>query len=239
MNIHIDYYNLLNVKNHSDTKEIKKSYYKLSFKFHPDTSNNVDIESFKLISEAWSVLSNPDLREKYDKKSRFGKNYDEIQELFNIDFEFDWDTHNSNYENFKKNDTLDIIVLIDNNFDGSLEFGRWVMCKDCRGLGKDLKSKIQIKDENGNVVGLFDSEDGCDFCDGTGKGYSGDKCGFCNGQGKVGAANCKICNGEKRIFGNQQVSKIKISGEKTRIKGMGHFSKTGEIGDLIIIRSIS
>jgi DnaJ-class molecular chaperone len=59
-------------------------------------------------------------------------------------------------------------------------------------------------------------------------------CGFCNGQGKVGASNCKICNGEKRILGNQNVSKIKLTGDITRIKGMGHFSKTGEIGDLII-----
>lgn len=232
MNIIKNYYKILGIDHSSNDREIKKAYYNLSKIHHPDKNGNEVI--FKEITEAYNVFTDSDLRMDYDKKSRFGKDYNEVQELFNIDFNFDWDTHNSNYENFKKNDILNIIKSVDESFDGNLEFSRWVACKDCQGTGKDIKSKIEIKDEFGNVVGLFDSEDGCDFCEGTGKDFMGGTCGFCNGQGKVGASSCKICKGEKRILGSQNVSKIKLTGDITRIKGMGHFSKTGEIGDLII-----
>lgn len=235
MNILKNYYAILGVSHDSTDREIKKSYYKLSFIHHPD--KNGDEVIFKEITEAYDVLLDVSSREEYDKRSKFGKNYDEVQELFNVDFDFDWNNHNSSYEDFKKNDVLDIIVLVKDDFDGNLEFGRWITCKDCRGLGKDLKSKIQIKDESGKVIGLFDSEDGCDFCEGTGKDFNNNKCAFCNGGGKVGASNCKVCKGEKRIFGNQKVSKIKLSGKITRIKSMGHFSRTGEVGDLIIHQS--
>lgn len=232
MNIIKNYYKILGVNHESSEREIKKAYYRLSFIYHPDKNGNEVV--FNEITEAYDVLCNLDIRKDYDKRSRFGKDYDEIQELFSVDFEFDWDKHNLNYENFKKNDILDIIKSVDESFDGNLEFERWVVCNDCQGTGKDLKSKIQIKDESGTVIGLFDSEDGCDFCEGTGKDYMDGRCGFCNGQGKVGAANCQKCRGEKRILGNQKVSKIKLTGNITRIKSMGHFSKTGETGDLII-----
>jgi DnaJ-class molecular chaperone len=233
VNIIKNYYAILGVSHISSDKEIKKSYYSLSKIHHPDKKG--DELLFKEITEAYDTLLDKDLREEYDKRSRFGKNYNEVQELFNVDFNYNWDSHNTSYEDFKKNDVLDIIVLVQDDFDGNLEFGRWVICKECRGLGKDLKSKIQIKDENGNIIGLFDSEDGCDFCEGTGKDFTGNKCAFCNGGGKVGASNCKSCKGERRIFGSQKVSKVKLTGKTTKIKSMGHFSKTNEVGDLILI----
>jgi DnaJ-class molecular chaperone len=232
MNTLKNYYTILGVDHDSTNDQIKKSYYKLSFKCHPDKGG--DPEIFNEITEAYDILVG-DKRQEYDKKSRWGKDYNEIQELFNIDFNFNWDSHNSNYEKFKKNDILDIIVKVDSEFTGNLEFERWVKCKDCGGSGKDLKSKIIIKDKSGNIIGTFDSEDGCDFCEGVGKDHNGTICGFCNGQGKVGAASCNVCKGEKRILGKQSVTGIKLdSKNQTRIKSMGHFSKTGEIGDLII-----
>jgi len=117
---------------------------------------------------------------------------------------------------------------------GNLEYERWVKCKSCDGAGKDLSSKIVIRDNDGNVVKVFDGEDGCDFCDGTGKDYRDEDCNFCFGKGKVGLNNCKSCDGEKRILGNQKLNNIKLTSDKTRIESMGHFSRDGKVGYLLI-----
>jgi DnaJ-class molecular chaperone len=238
MNLQKNYYQILGVDHQSDDNTIKKSYYKLSFKHHPD--KNGDPEMFSEITEAYDTLTNSQLRAEYDLKSKFGRNYDELQELFIVNVEFDFNKENAKFEDFKKNSVLNIIIDVDDSFTGKIEYSRWVLCKKCNGSGKDLKSKFVIKDEFGNVKGVFDSDEGCDFCEGTGKDHWGRKCGFCFGQGKIGSQDCETCKGEKRILGKQKLSKIKLNkdSKETIIKAMGHFSKNepGKVGELILIK---
>ncbi len=238
MNLQTNYYKVLGVKHQSTDVEIKKAYYKLSFEYHPDKNSGVDTELFNSISEAYSVLSNSELRIEYDRKSKWGKDYNELEELYVVSVDFDFDKENKKYEDFKKNQVLNIVEIVDNNFSGTIEYQRWVICKTCNGTGKDLKSKFVIKDDDGNVKGIFDSDDGCDFCEGSGKDPFGNKCSFCFGQGKLGSKDCQTCKGDKRILGKQKLTKIKLEKEKdeTIIKHMGHFSKNepGKVGDLIL-----
>ena len=231
----INLYKILGVNNNSDINEIKKSYRKLSKIWHPDVSkeDNAD-EIFKEISKAYHILSDEDLKTDYDQKSKFGNNYNEYFELFNININYDYDGVKSKRDNFKKNEINDIIVEIGDKFDGSLEFERLVKCKSCDGSGKDLSSKIIIRDNEGNILKMFDGEDGCDLCEGSGQ-YNDKECPFCSGAGKVGLNHCKTCNGEKRILGKQKLKGIKLEGDETRIKSMGHYGR-GRIGDLIILR---
>jgi DnaJ-class molecular chaperone len=229
MNLNKNYYSILGVSNKSSEKEVKKAYYKLSFKHHPDRGGDANI--FSEITEAYDVLCS-DIRSEYDQKSKFGNNYNEYFELFNININYDYDDVKSKRDNFKKNEINDIIVEIDDKFDGSLEFERWVKCKSCDGSGKDLSSKIVIRDNEGNILKMFDGEDGCDLCEGSGQ-YNDKECPFCSGAGKVGLNQCKTCNGEKRILGKQKLKGIKLEGDETRIKSMGHYGR-GRIGDLII-----
>jgi molecular chaperone DnaJ len=238
MNLKTNYYKVLGVKHQSSDVDIKKSYYKLSFEYHPDKNSGIDTELFNSISEAYSVLSNSELRSEYDRKSKWGKDYNELEELYVVSVDFDFDKENKKYEDFKKNQVLNIVETVDNNFSGTIEYQRWVICKTCNGTGKDLKSKFIIKDDEGNVKGIFDSDDGCDFCEGSGKDPFGNKCSFCFGQGKLGSKDCQTCKGDKRILGKQKLTKIKLEKEKdeTIIKHMGHFSKNepGKVGDLIL-----
>lgn len=63
------YYELLNLERTASPTDIKKAYKKLAVKWHPD-KNPGDPEGagemFKLIAEAYEVLSNPETRKKYD-----------------------------------------------------------------------------------------------------------------------------------------------------------------------------
>ena len=66
-----DYYKILGVNKDASNDEIKRSYRKLSLKYHPDRNpNNKEAEEkFKEVSEAYSVLSDSEKRQQYD---RFG-----------------------------------------------------------------------------------------------------------------------------------------------------------------------
>ncbi|MGB9620817.1 MAG: DnaJ domain-containing protein [Brevinematia bacterium] len=64
-----NYYKILGIDRNATIREIKSAYRKLVMKYHPDVSRSRETEEmFKLINEAYNVLSNPKLRENYDKK---------------------------------------------------------------------------------------------------------------------------------------------------------------------------
>ena len=60
-----DYYKTLGVPKNADEKAIKSAYRRLARKHHPDV-NKGSAERFKEISEAYTVLSDPEKRKRYD-----------------------------------------------------------------------------------------------------------------------------------------------------------------------------
>lgn len=61
----MEYYDLLNVRADATDLELKKAYRKAAIKNHPDKGG--DEEVFKMIGEAYRVLSDNNLRADYDK----------------------------------------------------------------------------------------------------------------------------------------------------------------------------
>ena len=97
-----NYYKILKVDRYANQKTIKKAYKKLTLNYHPDVNNNEEDEKkFLSIKEAYSVLSDPDKRIKYDKI------YDKIQEN-----KLKQKKEKKNH----KNDTLNLFKDIEDNF---------------------------------------------------------------------------------------------------------------------------
>ncbi len=66
-----DYYETLGVSRNADKEEIKRAYRRLARKYHPDVNKEAGAEErFKEINRAYEVLSEPEMRARYD---RFGE----------------------------------------------------------------------------------------------------------------------------------------------------------------------
>jgi curved DNA-binding protein CbpA len=66
-----DWYRILALSSSADEEEVKKQYKKLVLLLHPDMNKSVGGETaFKLVSEAWSVLSDKSRKMLYDQKVR-------------------------------------------------------------------------------------------------------------------------------------------------------------------------
>lgn len=62
-----NYYKLLGISKNANEQDVKKAYYKLAKKWHPDKNNSIDAEEhFKRVKVAYETLINPNARRKYD-----------------------------------------------------------------------------------------------------------------------------------------------------------------------------
>merc|ERR1739841_36030 len=65
-----NYYKILGVSRNADAKEIKKAYKKMAIQYHPDKNPDNQEEAqkkFQEVAEAHEVLSNDEMRAKYDR----------------------------------------------------------------------------------------------------------------------------------------------------------------------------
>jgi curved DNA-binding protein CbpA len=66
-----DYYGILGVSRHASPQEIRRAYRRLARQCHPDLSDQTgSSDRFKMITEAYEVLHDPDARARYDRVRR-------------------------------------------------------------------------------------------------------------------------------------------------------------------------
>ena len=106
----MNYYQILQVDRNATTKQIKKHYYKLARQYHPDKHNGdlKKCEEFKLLSEAYTTLSNPKKRYLYDMKIDYN-----VKEEFDLNFtEQDYELLHSYYEKIMNSTEIKFIKIL-------------------------------------------------------------------------------------------------------------------------------
>ena len=238
----LDYYEVLEIHRSASNDDIKKSYKRLAFEYHPDRNqgNTGAEERFKVINEAYQILSDPDKRARYDS---FG--HISAEGMFSDqDFEAGFnDIFGNLFEEVfnagqrqRAEKGRDLKYSLELSFDESLEgsdreikIPKHMLCTLCAGSGAA---------EGGEEV--------CATCGGRGElrysqGFIAIKrhCSACGGSGKRITKVCGGCGGDKFIISEQEV-RVKVpagitDGARLRIRGEGDSGFSGgPDGDLYI-----
>ncbi|XP_075425302.1 dnaJ homolog subfamily A member 4-like isoform X4 [Ascaphus truei] len=136
------YYDTLGVKPNANPNEIKKAYRKLALKYHPD-KNPDEGEKFKLISQAYEVLSDPKKRDLYDKGGEqaikeggmSGSSFSSPMDIFDMFF---GGGGRMNREKRGKNVVHQMSVSLGDLYSGAsreLALQRNIVCDKCEGRG--------------------------------------------------------------------------------------------------------
>lgn len=237
----LDYYEVLEVTRTSDQESIKKSYRKLALKYHPDRNpDDKDAEErFKLINEAYEVLSDENKRAIYDRYGKEGlrgnggaQGFSDIFEGFGSIFESFFGGGSTRTQ---KGEDLHALQEI------HLSFKEAVF-----GCTKTIKNTYKIPCQQCNGTGAKDGKlHTCSACRGEGKTYIrngfitfAQTCSVCNGEGRQKTTDCPECKGNgyntKEESFEVHIPEGVDSGNRIRIQGRGHANSKGNRGDLFL-----
>jgi molecular chaperone DnaJ len=227
-----DYYATLGVERTASADELKKVQY------HPDKNpNNKEAEErFKEINEAYSVLSDPDKRDHYDRYGTASPNggfgggpdlSDLLGDLFGSFFGGGRSGRAPRGEDLEASVDLELSDLL-NNTEQELEYARLASCEPCGGQGGKRET--------------------CTSCRGRGhqeqtqRTFLGNMvtqvpCTTCSGRGYRLVETCASCKGQGRLRREEKITVTMPAGidenQMLRISGMGNMGPGGP-GDLYV-----
>ena len=263
-----DYYEVLGLDKSASADDIKGAYRKAALKWHPDRwVNGSDAEKktaeekFKEASEAYSVLSDPDKKAKYDQFGFAGVDGAGAQ---------DWSQGFGSLND-----------ILNNLFGGAFEgFGGFSGFGGFGGAqqgprtmrGRDIRTRVRLSLEEiatGCTKDVsIERNRPCPECDGRGTKNSSDikTCPTCKGSGQVQNVvnslfgrtmtytTCPQCGGEGKVVSNpcghckgsglvrkRETVKVKVpagveDGMQLTVRGEGHGAARGGVaGDLLVI----
>ncbi len=250
-----DYYEILGISRSADKDEIKRAYRRLARKYHPDVNKEDGAEErFKEINQAYEVLSEPEIRARYDRFGEAGVGSAAGQGFQDFsDFGGFADIFESFFSGFSggmgqqarrrggpvRGDDLRLDLKLDFReavFGGDKEIriSHLETCSNCGGTG--------AKPGTSPVV--------CSTCGGSGQVRRATRtpfgsftqvsvCPTCSGTGQMIEQKCDVCGGSGQ---KQETKKLKISipagvdnGTRLRVSSEGDAGKRGgPPGDLYV-----
>ena len=213
-----DFYEVLGVSRGASDDEIKKAYRKMAMKYHPDKNpgDKQAEDKFKEVNEAYSILSDADKRNKYDRFGHAGVDpnagfggggfggfggsggFEDIFDIFGGMFGGGGATQRRRNGPMKGRDLQYAITI---SFEEAafgakkqIQVNKFVTCHACDGSGSEKGTNKKA----------------CEKCHGTGEQrtvkntpfgtfQSSTPCDECNGTGEVNEHPCKECNGSGKV----------------------------------------
>lgn len=251
-----DYYQILGVPRDATADDIKRAYYKLAHKFHPDKGG--DEKKFKEVNEAYQILSNKDKRAQYDKFGRvfeggeqgadfqwawgrpdigFDFGFEDLGEMFEEMFGFGSAPRKKRDLRRGKNIEIELEIPLEDTLaakEKEIGLQKYIVCSRCGGAGAEPGTKVRE----------------CFSCRGTGhvqqirKTFFGSftkwaVCPECRGEGYRSEKPCNVCQGEGRVKGEEKVAIFMPAGvdsnQVIKIEGKGESGRRGgKAGDLYV-----
>ncbi|MEO1069287.1 MAG: molecular chaperone DnaJ [Cyanobacteria bacterium J06638_6] len=249
-----DFYDILGISRNADQDEIKRSYRRLARKYHPDVNKDPGAEdTFKEINRAYEVLSEPEIRARYDRFGEAGVGaagaggYQDFGDMGGFA-----DIFESFFSGFSggqgqggrrrgptRGDDLRLDLRLDFKeavFGGEKEIkiSHLETCGTCAGSGAKPGTRPttcgtcsgtgQVRRATRTPFGSFTQVSACPTCSGTGEVIE-DRCDVCGGSGQ-----------------NQETKKLKITvpagvdnGTRLRVSSEGDAGlRGGPAGDLYV-----
>jgi molecular chaperone DnaJ len=247
-----DYYDVLGCRRDASDQELKQAYRRLAIKYHPDKNPGDEEaeERFKEIAEAYQVLSQPEIRARYDRFGHaglgagaaagggFGAGFpgfdDILSDLFGLGEMFGGRGGRRSGPSRGSDLRYDIEITLGEaakGFKTKIKIPRLEQCDSCRGSGA--------------AEGTTPAR--CSTCSGSGQvryqqGFFSVSrtCSACRGAGRIIRDPCKECRGAGRVE-RERSMEIKIpagvdSGSRLRIAGEGEGGEAGgPRGDLYVV----
>ena len=201
-----DYYEILGLRRNASLQDVKKRFRQLALRYHPDRNpgDPISEEAFKLVAEAYHVLSDQHWRRLYDHEGGqglrkhgyrgFERNEDVLRTFASELFEFlGFTGARSERGPLRGADLCYEFELSPEEAAMGLkkiiQISTMETCPQCQGKGVKSTSTVQI----------------CPWCRGSG-GFSETSsifaatgiCPKCNGKGKGRQTSCNSCDGQGR-----------------------------------------
>lgn len=255
-----DYYEVLGVSRSASESELKKAFRDLARKYHPDVSKEPDAKTrFQEIANAYEVLSNSEMRQRYDQFGEAGVKGAAAGGGGFSDFATDFGSFSDIFDTF---------------FGGQQGGAGTGRSRKRSGPqpGDDLRLDVDIEFEKAVFGGeekiRFSHLENCNTCSGSGvkPGTSPRTCSACNGQGTVvqvartplgmfqQTSTCSTCRGTGEVVekycgtcggrGREQRAKQLMitvpagvdTGSRLRVRNEGDAGpKGGSPGDLYVM----
>jgi molecular chaperone DnaJ len=239
-----DYYELLGVPRNASESEIKKAFRALARELHPDVSDAPDAEErFRVVVEAYEVLSKSETRELYDRYGHAGLrsggyqpghfDFGSLSDLFSAFFGDDLLGRSSRGADLAATVEIELVEAA-HGTTRNVPFEIAVTCPRCAGEGAEPDTPIstcptcagvgRIQHVSRSVFGEFVRTQSCPTCGGT---------------GRLIETPCIECRGAGRVL-EQRTIEVDIpagihDGQRIRMSGEGHAGLLGaRAGDVYV-----
>jgi molecular chaperone DnaJ len=202
-----DYYDVLGVDRSAGTEDLKRAYRKLAMRYHPDRNpgDKEAEERFKEVGEAYSVLSDPEKRRRYDT---FGHAGQQMPDFGSFSFDSAFDLFDMFFGGGRRSARrsgpqrgADLRLTVDITFEESVfgarrtvEVPRAAACPDCSGSGAapgtsptacpECGGAGQVRRAVQSIFGQMATVTPCPRCRGEGRVVE-HPCARCRGRGLV------------------------------------------------------